>query len=192
MAAFKRVTPPAAEPVAVEDARAFLRVAGEDGDGLIARLLAAARERVEEETGRALLPQTWRLSADLAEGRPQGAVRIFALRRPPYLSFVEARVAKEDGTSTALTLDDVRVDADANAVWLRLGAALAGARAWRPVEIVWRCGYADVAAVPEALKTAILLHVAHAYERRDSAGAPEAATPAGMSALLAPYREVRL
>ncbi|BCW89943.1 hypothetical protein sos41_31110 [Alphaproteobacteria bacterium SO-S41] len=192
MAAFKRVTPPAAEPVAVADARAFLRVAGEEDDALIARLIGAARERVEAETGRALLPQTWRMSADVAEGRAHGAFRVFALRRPPYLSFVEARVAKEDGTSTALALDDVRVDADANAVWLRLGGALLGARAWRPVELVWRCGYADAAAVPEALKTAVLLLVAHAYERRDSLGAPEAATPAGVSALLAPYREVRL
>ena len=38
----------------------------------------------------------------------------------------------------------------------------------------------------------VLMLVAHGYERRDSLGAPEAATPAGVSALLAPYREVRL
>ena len=192
MAAFKRVTPPAAEPVALADVRAFLRVADENEDALIARLIAAARERVEAESGRALMPQTWRMSADVAEGRTRDAFRVFALRRAPYLSFVEARVAKEDGTSTPLALDEVRVDADANQVWLRLGSALTGARAWRPVEIVWRCGFADAAAVPDALKTAVLMLVAHGYERRDSLGAPEAATPAGVSALLAPYREVRL
>jgi uncharacterized phiE125 gp8 family phage protein len=192
MAAFKRVTPPAEEPVAIAEVRAFLRVAGTEEDGLIARLLAAARERMEEETGRALLPQTWRMSADVEEGRAKGAFRAFDLRRPPYLSFVEARVAREDGTSAVLALDDVRVDADGPAVWLRLEGALAGRRTWRPVEIVWRAGHADAAEVPEALKTALLLLVAHFYERRDSLGAPAAAMPEAVRALLAPFRTVRL
>ena len=45
------------------------------------------------------------------------------------------------------------------------------------MEIVWRCGFADAAAVPDALKTAVLMLVAHGYERRDSLGAPEAVVP---------------
>jgi uncharacterized phiE125 gp8 family phage protein len=184
MAIFKKVTPPAEEPVALGDARVFLRVSGTEEDGLIARLLAGARERVEEATGRALMEQTWRMSADLSEGVARGAFTSFRLRRPPFLGFVEARVAKADGTSAAVALDDVRTEADAETVWLRLtGAALAGARAWRPVEIVWRAGYADAAAVPDALKTAILMLVAEAYERQGSIGAPEAmAKVAGMIA----------
>jgi len=193
MAAFKRVTPPANEPVALEEARAFLRVGGEESDAIIARLIAAARERVEEETGRALMPQTWRMSADPEEGRAKGAFRAFALRRAPYLAFVEARIALEDGTSRVVPVEDVRVDAEGCAVWLRLGAgALAGARTWRPVEIVWQAGHADADAVPAALKTAILLLAAQAWERRDSLGAPEAATPGNVAALIAPWRMVRL
>lgn len=193
MASFKRVTPPAAEPVALAELRAFLRVSHEDDDALIARLGRAARERVEEQTGRALVEQTWRMAADWDEGRGANGFRIFALRRPPYLSFVEARVVKADGTSVVIATEDVRVDSERGEVWLRpTAAALAERRAWRPIEIVWRAGYANAEAVPEAIKTAILLITAESYERRDSAGAPSAATPAGVYALLAPFRDVRL
>lgn len=193
MAAFNRVTPPAIEPVSVAELRAFLRLSHESDDALLARLTRAARERVEEETGRALVEQTWRLSADVAEGAVKGAFRVFALRRPPYLSFIEARIARDDGTSSLIATEDIRVDADAGAVWLRSSAIeLAGRRAWRPVEVVWRAGYGDAADVPDALKMAILVAVAHAYERRDSAGAPLAATPPVIAALIAPFREMRL
>lgn len=193
MASFKRVAPPAGEPVAIEELRQFLRVAHEEDDALIARLARAARERVEEETGRALLPQSWRMAADVEEGRCASGFRVFALRRPPYLSFIEARIVRDDGTSVALSPDDVRVDAERGEVWLRIDAALlAVRRAWRPVEIVWRAGYADEDAVPDAVKTAILLMTASSYERRDAVGAPEAAKPAGVYALLAPFRDVRL
>lgn len=192
MAMYVQVSPPAEEPVGLAELRQFLRVGHEAEDGLIARLGRAGRARVEEETGRALMAQTWRMAADVEEGEQRGAFRRFQLRRPPYLGFVDARVAKADGTSAALALDRVRVDADGNAVWLDLSGALAGARAWRPVEVTWRAGCADAADVPEPLKAAVLLLTAEAYERRDAAGAPLAAEAEKVSAMLAPYRVVRL
>lgn len=192
MASFRQVTPPAIEPVALAELRAFLRVGHEAEDGLIARLGRAAASRVCEETGRALTAETWRMAADVGEGRVKGAFRAFALRRPPYLGFIEARVARDDGTSLALTLDRVRVDADGDAVWLRLDGLLGDARAWRPVEVVWRCGVETAAETPEALRTAVMLLTAAMYERRDAAGAPVAALPDQVAALIAPFRVLRL
>lgn len=193
MASVKRVTPPADEPVALADVRAFLRIGVEDEDALIARLAKGARERVEEITGRALMPQGWRMAADWAEGQVAGGWRGFALPRPPFLSLTEVRVVGADETSVALAVEDIRIRSDAGLVQLPLShAAYGGARVWRPVEIVWQAGYADADTVPEALKTAILMLTAQAWERRDGVGAPLGAMPAAVAALVAPFRVMRL
>lgn len=51
------VTPPAAEPIMLDEAKAHLRV--DDHDGEIISAMIAARQLVEEWTGRALVTQTW-------------------------------------------------------------------------------------------------------------------------------------
>jgi len=57
-------TGPAIEPVTVADFMAFARVDIDPGDGLMASLIAAARRRVERETGLALITQTWVATMD--------------------------------------------------------------------------------------------------------------------------------
>ncbi|MBV8565231.1 MAG: hypothetical protein JO273_07245 [Methylobacteriaceae bacterium] len=56
---FRLLTPPAVEPVATSDLMAFARVDVDPGDGVLQRLIVAARERVERDTGLALITQTW-------------------------------------------------------------------------------------------------------------------------------------
>src|SRR5688500_5745800 len=54
-----QVTPPAIEPMALDDAKKYLRVDTADDDVLIKTLITAAREWVERYTGQALITQTW-------------------------------------------------------------------------------------------------------------------------------------
>src|SRR5690606_32253051 len=55
------LTPPAAEPLSLEDAKNFLRVEHAADDELIAALIAAARGEVELATRCVLITQTWRI-----------------------------------------------------------------------------------------------------------------------------------
>ena len=58
-------TPPAAEPVTLAEAKAWLRVdTGDDDDALITSLISAARARAEWHTGRAFVTQGWTLWLD--------------------------------------------------------------------------------------------------------------------------------
>lgn len=63
------------------------------------------------------------------------------------------------------------------------------------IEIAFEAGMGDAPGdVPEPIRHAILLLVAHWYEHRDpmEIGTVGAAIPAAVSDLLKPYREVRL
>ncbi len=52
--------PPAEEPVALAEARAFVRLDDTAEDGLLAALVTSARLTVEAVSGLALVSQTWR------------------------------------------------------------------------------------------------------------------------------------
>ena len=58
------LTAPAAEPLSVAEAKAFLRVEHDDDDAMIASLIAAARNHVEALTRCGLITQTWRIVLD--------------------------------------------------------------------------------------------------------------------------------
>lgn len=62
--ATKRVTPPAIEPVTLDEAKAHLRVDINAEDSLITRLISDAREWVERFLRRSLITQTWALYLD--------------------------------------------------------------------------------------------------------------------------------
>jgi uncharacterized phiE125 gp8 family phage protein len=49
---------PAAEPVGLAEAKAFLRITGAGEDGLVGELVAAARAAIEDAVGLALISRT--------------------------------------------------------------------------------------------------------------------------------------
>lgn len=64
MITLQQLTAPAVEPVTLAEMKAHLRVEITDDDDLIQGLTAAAREQVEDVTGRRLITQQWRLFLD--------------------------------------------------------------------------------------------------------------------------------
>ena len=181
--------PPELEPLTLDEAKAYLRVEHSDEDEAIAALIAAARLHVEAQTRRALITQTWRLSLDAwpESGR-------IAVRPAPLQSLVAARVY--DGANVAQALDTQAFVADTadSSLIFAPWSVTQPERAASGIALDVVCGYGDTAlAVPEALRQAIRILLAHWYEHRGLVAAGvNAPLPVSVSALIAPYRMVSL
>ena len=186
------LTPPAAEPLTLADAKAYLRVAHSDDDAVIAALIAGARSHVEAQTRRALITQTWRLIRDAWP--PDGRI---AVAPAPLRSVVAARVYDAGGATHAVDTGAFVADKSAAPAVLAFApGTLAGSgRAAAGIEIDVEVGYgAAPANVPETLRQALLLLVAHWYENRGliAIGRSVAVLPLPIAALIAPYRVLSL
>jgi uncharacterized phiE125 gp8 family phage protein len=182
--------PPSAEPWSVVEAKAFLRVEHDDDDAVIAALIAAARGHVEALSRRALLVQRWRVVMDAwpANGRLDPRVG-------PLRAVIAARVYDQGDTTHAVDTARFVVDAAANVIASPCWALPLPGRAHAGIELDLELGYgASASDVPEPLRHAIRMLVAHWYENRGLAaiGGNVAMLPAGLGALVAPYRMLSL
>jgi uncharacterized phiE125 gp8 family phage protein len=184
------LTAPAVEPLSLAEAKAFLRVETNDDDDVIAALIAGSRIHVEAQTRRALITQSWRISFDAWPD--DGWLPILPA---PLQTLNAARVY--DFENVAQTLDPAAfvLDKGASALIFAPWALPAPGRPAAGIELDVTVGYGDAAIdVPEALRQAIRLLVAHWYENRGIAaiGQAVAVLPAGVAALIAPYRILSL
>ena len=183
------LTPPAAEPLSLAEAKAFLRVETADEDLLIAALISAARLHVETRTGLVLVTQGWRMVLDCwpANGR-------IAVRPAPLQSLTAARVFDFDGEARAVDLQAFVVDASRSTLSFVPWALPMPTRIAAGIELDIMMGFGDAAGdVPEPLRHAVRLLVAHWHENRAAvAGAQIAPAPANAAALIAPYRMLPL
>jgi uncharacterized phiE125 gp8 family phage protein len=186
------LTGPAAEPIALAAAKSFLRVEHDGDDDVIAALISGARIHVEAATRRALMTQTWRHVRDAwpADGR-------LSVLPAPLREVTAARVYDADGNATAIDTEAFVADTSAApgvvafAPWSLAppGRAVAG------IEIDVEAGYGEAPSdIPDALRQAVRLLVAHWYENRGLAavGQGVAVLPASVAALIAPYRVLSL
>lgn len=179
------LTAPAAEPLSLAEAKAFLRVEHDDDDDVIGVLIASARIHVEALTRRALITQIWRRTLDAwpADGR-------LIVLPAPLAALVAVRVYDSDGTPSALDLQNFVVDTAGSRLVFAPWALMQPGRAAAGIELDVSVGYGGAAEdVPEPLRQAVRLLTAHAYENRGNA---DLAVPATVAALIAPYRVLSL
>lgn len=182
------VTPPAAEPVTPEEAKAYLRVETAEEDALVTRLVAAARHAAERATGRAFITQSWRMTLDRW---PRG--RVMELPFPPLQS-VDAVVLIDDADAETVWPDTNTVAdtaAEPGRLALREGVAPpVPGRDIAGLAVDFTAGYgAQPTDVPEALRQAMIRLVAHWFEHRDVASSVASGE---IGALLASYRVPQL
>lgn len=183
------VTPPAIEPVTLAEAKAHLRITHSEEDALITALIGSGRRVVEARAGLMLIEQVWTIFADdwPADG-------VMELAVAPLSSIDELAVYGEDGTKAGI--DPAHFYADLVSRPPRL--MLRGSRVWAApgrglngIAVTVKAGFGPLATdVPEPLRQAILLLVAHWYEHRGNGNPPP--LPLTLDALLKPFRAVRL
>jgi uncharacterized phiE125 gp8 family phage protein len=180
--------PPASEPLSLAEAKSFLRVEHGADDALIAALVVAARQAVEQATLRVLITQTWRLAFD----RWPRTARLIA-PVVPLRSLVGARVLAYDGTPSDIDLSAFTLDTFSvrGAIIVDRARVAEPGRAVAGIELDVTAGYGvTAAAVPEPLRHAIRLLTARFYEKRDQIDRDE--LPAAVAVLVAPYRVMSL
>lgn len=185
-----RTEPPGAEPVTLSEAKAHLRLGTSSEDALVGGLVKAAREDVERQTGLALIEQGWRLVLD---GWPEGDV--VALHRCPIRSVTSVTVYDDAGAPAVVAASGYRVDKVSRPGRIAVRDAVAVGSALNGVEVDFRAGFGEAGAdVPDTLKRAILLLVAHWFEFRGAfaEGEHPASYPAGYDRLLEPFKARRL
>jgi uncharacterized phiE125 gp8 family phage protein len=182
------LTPPAEEPLALADAKTWLRLDQDDEDDLVRALIVAARLQVEATTGRLMVSQTWRLTLD---AWPCGGIVPVPL--VPLASVAAATVVGDDGATTSLDLAAVTVDTASRPARL-LVASRPPARRFAGIRFDLVAGYGAGADVPAVFVQAMRLLVAHWYENRTLVAAPgaDAEMPRAVTAMLAPHRVARL
>lgn len=183
------VSPPAAEPVTLAEAKAHLRVAHADEDSLISTLIASARRHVEARTGLLLIQQNWTCYAD---DWPEDGV--MALPLAPLIAVDEVAVFGDDDVKAVIDPAHYYVDLASrpprllqrgSRVWARPG------RIGNGIAISVTAGFGPSSdAVPAPLREAILQLIAHWFEHRGDGKPP--LPPLTVDTLIQPYREVRL
>jgi uncharacterized phiE125 gp8 family phage protein len=185
-------TAPAAEPLSLAEAKAHLRIDADDEDALLTALIAAARMFVEKMLGVALITQSWSYFFDFWP-----AAGCITLPIAPVQAVSAVKVHDDAGGSTTLDAASYIVDVLSEPARLVLKGALppVQARTLNAFEIAFSAGHGDEADdVPEPVRQALKLLVAHWFERREPVvlGLSAQEVPATVAALLLTYRRVRL
>lgn len=182
------ISPAAATPVSLAEAKAHLRIDSADQDALIQTFIDSATAHLDGWTGilgRCMVAQTWAVfGADFAD-----------CSLPfPDIDASAVVVKYYDAANVQQTLDaaNYRVYVDTDTPYLVYDSSSVAPEVYSrddAITIEFVAGYGATSDVPAPLRTAILILVARAYD--DSAGQNSAALAGGydpVKMLTAPYR----
>lgn len=185
-----RTSGPEAEPVSLAQAKAELRIDHDSEDELIAGLVRAAREEVEQTTGLAMIDQRWRLAVDALP--PSGMLR---LRRGPVKEILAVTAYGSEGEAALVDPADYQLDPLSRPARLHFARVPDRLRVMNGIEVDFSAGFGEAGTdVPDLLKRAVLMLVAHWFEFRASFGAMEqpVSYPAGYRRLISAHLQRRL
>ena len=182
MAGLEVITAPTSNPIALSEAKSFLRIDTNDDDTLINTIIAASREYFEEYTGRTLISTTYKLSLDgfgednipIQEGFYTAPYMTFHKRyielpRPPLVSVTHVKTFDEDNTESTYASSKYHIDSARNParIILKEGETWpTDLRVANGVEITYVGGYGSASDVPQSIKVGLREHITYLYEHR--------------------------
>jgi uncharacterized phiE125 gp8 family phage protein len=189
------------EPVTLAEAKLHLRVDLSDDDALITAMISAAREMVERYTSRTLIYTAYRLTMDnwpYDIELPRSPAIEAAANLVTGIAYITPRIRYYDGDGNQQTMayaaNDFEVLLDNNppllvlppsGIWPVTYPLQRGA-----IEIDWIAGYGSASTgIPELLRLAIMMLVAHWYEHREAVGSFGSEVPLAVDSVLRLYSD---
>lgn len=161
------VTGPASEIISLDEAKAHLRVVGDDEDAYIYSLIITAREMCELGSRRALMTQTLELGLECWPNNAE-----ISLPRPPLQSVTSLTYLDSAGITQTMPALDYIVDTFSQPGRLVLGYGKfwpgATLQPGTPIRVRYVAGYGSAAQVPQYYRQAIKLLIGHFYENREA------------------------
>lgn len=173
---------PAVEPVSVSEVKSWLKITSSADDSIISSLIIAARQAAENYCNIKLISQTiaeyW---SDFPDNRAELILRFPLVSSITSVAYVDTDGANQTFSTYNADLSGVlsRLWPNAQTEWPATNEQL------KAVTIAYVCGYANAAAVPDAIKTAMYLTIGRWYENREDT---VKMLPTAAENLLNPYR----
>lgn len=184
---YEIIVQPTEEPITLEEAKLHLKVDNIDEDMYISALIVAAREQVEQFTGRALLSQTVEQKLhcfpDKGSKNLMGGIRLYKNRIQSISSikYTDTEGAQQTWDSTNYMF----VNTEPAYVLPLYNVSFPQTRGANNIIIQYVAGWATAAAVPISIKQAMLLLIGDFYENRQDS---KRTLPSASQRLLEPYR----
>ena len=171
-------TPASVPAVTLAEAKLHLRVEVDDDDALISSLVAAATLAAEHLMNRAIMPQKWLFTSDMfgtnfSQQYPGSYDSKIPLNKPTVTGVDSVKYV--DSATGILTTLDPSIYQVVKASDYSASIVPAFGKAWptprnqpESVQVIFSCGYADAASVPDPIKIWIKLQVGAMYENRES------------------------
>ncbi len=188
---WRRTVDATTEPVTKAQAKIHLRVEHSADDDLIDALIKGARQRLEEETGRAWVTQTWQLTFISAP-----TTSLVRLPRPPLISVTSVTYVDTEGDTQTLSASEYQVISQVTPgiIFLHLPSGAPAGPSDGTIGL-WTVTYTagwgvSAATVPQPLVQALLLLVGHLYENREAVvvGSNAIKLPMAVDWLVMPFR----
>ena len=183
---YRLVTGPATEPLTYAEVKAFLRLNDDSEQTFVTTLITIARQIVEGQTWRPLISQTWSLQFDKSEL----TLFISNINKAPIISIDTVSYYDTDNVLQTLSPTLYETDIYGNPARFRLKSIPSVYDRMGALIVNFVCGYTNAAAVPQAIKQAMLLIIGHLYENRQDVvtGTQVNEIPMASRYLLEPYR----